>query len=653
MIKYRPEIDGLRAVAVIPVILFHFGFKWINGGYFGVDVFFVISGFLITSLVTKELKDQSFSFLNFWIRRIRRIVPALLVMTLITLIIGFLFAFRPDLKVYAGDALAATLSYANISMLLKFGDYWGSAAESSPFLHAWSLSVEEQFYVFYPVLLFILYKYKLSTIKWLSVLIISSFVFFLIGIYYFPNPTFYLLPTRGWELASGGILAVANKKLLQNIHSSYVKFIPPIGVVLILSSYFIFTGGDGISLSATLPVLGAFLIIGFCSPNDVVGRILSHPIIVFIGKISYSLYLWHWPIMVLSKKILFNKEWLSGYQSYIIFALTIIFSLLSYYLVEKTTRKSKYTLKIALTLAFFTIGLTFIFKSSLINTTYNNSFDQVEFYGLYYDITPNVAVVSEGNMAKRNGIIAPIRDSIYKDSYANKGIILGSEVKSHPKIVVLGDSHGAMWGKVINDISKEIGVKTSFYTSVGTQPFFEVPLQDIHKNEIGYTKDQRRMYAQSFLQNIQLWNPSILIIACRWSIIDHTNLLYLENLIQYAQSLNVRVLLMTQPPVLDIIGDVNSSQYFSYLGYLPDSGNQYISLIDNSNVDEQNLKISNLSNKYSNCTLFDVNSKFAKNGKAFIISGKKILYYDDDHLSYQGTLYLKEDLKDLILKIIL
>src|SRR6478609_1384385 len=159
---YRADVDGLRSIAIIPVVLFHLGFSWISGGYFGVDVFFVISGFLITSILFKEIETHSFSMIKFWLRRVKRILPAIITVILTTLLVAPFLIFKGDIISLTSDSLSALFSYANFHMLSKFGDYWGKSAENSFFLHAWSLSVEEQFYVFYPLFLFSLYKLKQS-----------------------------------------------------------------------------------------------------------------------------------------------------------------------------------------------------------------------------------------------------------------------------------------------------------------------------------------------------------------------------------------------------------------------------------------------------------------------------------------------------------
>lgn len=208
-IKYRPEIDGLRALAVIPVIIFHLNNDLLSGGFVGVDIFFVISGYLITSIILNEYEQGIFSFTNFWLRRIMRILPVLITVVLISLMAGIIVLYSPDINNLGNQSLAALLSYSNISHWLLAGDYWGFEAENSPLLHTWSLSVEEQFYLFFPLLLILTLKYLYKwTIFIFFILSCFSLLLFLIGTQVSPSATFYLLPTRAWELGMGALVAI-------------------------------------------------------------------------------------------------------------------------------------------------------------------------------------------------------------------------------------------------------------------------------------------------------------------------------------------------------------------------------------------------------------------------------------------------------------
>ncbi len=645
MLKYRPEIDGLRAVAVIPVILFHLGFEWINGGYFGVDVFFVISGFLITSIILKELNSNVFSILNFWKRRIRRILPLTLVVIITILLFCFFVAFKPNLITYANDAISATFSYSNISFYRKFGDYWGAAAEISPFLHTWSLAIEEQFYLIYPFILILLFKYKISLIKSLSIIIILSFSLFVYGSYILPNATFFLLPTRVWELAIGGLIAVLGPSKIPFL--KYKKALPIIGFCLILVSFVLFTGNNGIGISVIFPVLGAAMIIAYSNKDDFISSLLSHKNIVFIGNLSFSLYLWHWPIIVFFNLYFFKYFNFEIIGILVVLVLTFSLSFITYIFIEKPTRASKHTFKAVFGLIITVIVITSFFKSSFLNTNYLNDFNKVVFHGLYYDITPTIKAISKNNILKRKGIIAPERDSTFVYSYKDKGILIG-ENKDDPEILVLGDSHGAMWAKVIDEIGYEFNLNRSFYTSVGNQPFFKVPIETKKKKTAGFTELERELYAYSFIENLMEWSPKVLIISCRWSSLNDENMNNMEELIKLTINKEINVILINEPPIIDLIGNNNSAQYLSYLGYKPDGENQYIELSDSHVVDKANEKIMLLSLRYKNTFVFDINSYFRVEDEALIIVNQDILYYDDDHLSYQGTSLLKDKLKEII-----
>lgn len=658
MIKYRPEVDGLRTIAVIPVILFHLGYNWISGGYFGVDVFFVISGFLITSIILKDVASGTFSMQDFWLRRVRRILPAIITVIIATLIIAPFVIFNTDIIALVFDSLAAMFSYANFSAWFKLGDYWGAAAENSFFLHAWSLSVEEQFYLFYPLFILLIYKLKLSIPKWLFIVVIISFIAFLIGSFLSPIATFYLLPTRAWELASGGLLAALfNSDILQKERIKRSSFYTIIGVTLILSSYFIFTGNDGVNIFAILPVLGAVLIIAFASENNFVGQFLGSPSIVFIGKISYSLYLWHWPIIVL----LHNTEINENYKPIIALILTIILSILSYYLVENTTRKSEYTPKLVLGMVFVTLTMSLYLLSPLTIKETPSAFNDVIFHGRYYDISPQNVNTSKNKSnnfwnkyfdwekIKKQGTFQPERETKYNNAYKENGIITDNSSNQNPAIIVLGDSHGAMWAKVIDEIALAHHQKVSFYTAIANLPFFNIKNIEKQRKTKNFSEKQRVEYAKSLFNNIQKWKPKLLIFSCRWEYINQEQKANFEDILNYTKEHNIQVLLLNQPPVIEDISDRNTKQYLAHLGYKPNGQFQYIDYTDKLKIEKSNQILLNYATKYTNIHIFDVYHQLVINNKVTIISNKDILYYDDDHLSYQGTLLFKNDLAKAIL----
>lgn len=300
---YRPEIDGLRALAVLPVVFYHAGFQLFSGGYVGVDVFFVISGFLITGILMKDLESGCFSLTAFYERRCRRILPPLVVMALVTTILVWRFFYAPNEVANFGRSLVAMATFwANI-LFYKQSGYFDAAAETKPLLHTWSLSVEEQFYLVFPILLFFLFK-KFRGLRLAGVLIFLALVSFaasLLTINKKPDAVFYLIQFRAWELLLGSILAVWPYRPVFSRAPLIVLSL--LGLAGVLGPAVFYTKGTLFPGLAALPsCLGTATLIfihGRGVENSPVGRLLAKPILVKIGKISYSLYLWHWPLLVL------------------------------------------------------------------------------------------------------------------------------------------------------------------------------------------------------------------------------------------------------------------------------------------------------------------------------------------------------------------
>lgn len=290
--KYRPDIDGLRALAIAPVVWFHSGLPGLPGGFTGVDTFFVISGFLISGIIHREVTEGTFSFGNFYERRVRRIAPALLTVLIVTLLVGFALLLPDELIKLGRSAIAALLMFPNIHFWQEAG-YFQLGEEITPLLHTWSLGVEEQFYVFFPLLL--IFAHRLRLVK--PVLVVAtaaSFAFCVVGTMMAPSASFYLLPTRAWELLLGSLLAVG-------VFSIRPELRPATSIAgLLLLVVAAVTIGEGARFPgwvATIPAVGALLLIA-SGPDAPANRLLALRPFVGIGKISYSLYLWHWPVFV-------------------------------------------------------------------------------------------------------------------------------------------------------------------------------------------------------------------------------------------------------------------------------------------------------------------------------------------------------------------
>jgi len=299
----RRDIDGLRALAVIPVVLFHFGFSAFSGGFVGVDVFFVISGFLITSILFREIGAQRFSFIDFWARRARRIIPALSVMMLATLVLGWLLLTAKDFSELGRTVRYQSLFISNILFMREDG-YFEPASDLKPLLHTWSLAVEEQYYIFFPLLMALLMRH-LRHWRWmLLAVLLVSFGLNIAFIESKPDFTFFSLPTRAWELLCGAMLAVlpAPRHAVKPWLSQSVGLAGLAAVLIAIFSFNETTTFPG--WAALLPVLGTTALIwsGAQGPTWV-AQALSGRAMVWVGLLSYSLYLWHWPVFVYANAI--------------------------------------------------------------------------------------------------------------------------------------------------------------------------------------------------------------------------------------------------------------------------------------------------------------------------------------------------------------
>jgi peptidoglycan/LPS O-acetylase OafA/YrhL len=339
---HRDDIDGLRALAVLPVVAYHAGIHAIRGGFVGVDIFLVISGYLITEILIRDIRNERFSIVAFYERRIRRIFPALLAMLLVTFVLGVWYCLPQELVNLSKSELAAALSVSNVYFWLQSG-YFDGTALTKPLLHTWSLAVEEQFYLFWPVLLLIGHRYfRRHLLPAIAALAALSLGISIVGAFRFPNATFYLPFTRTWELAAGGLLSLplAHPRLGRAAREA----LSIIGAALILASILLIDADMPFpGLLALPPCLGAvFIIAAGRDGTSLVGLVLSLKPLTFIGLISYSLYLWHWPIIVFQRNDTFLISGLSErYDKVLVILVAAVVATLSWRYIEQPFRSGR------------------------------------------------------------------------------------------------------------------------------------------------------------------------------------------------------------------------------------------------------------------------------------------------------------------------
>ena len=358
---YRPDIDGLRAIAILSVVLYHAFPGLIPGGFVGVDIFFVISGYLITSILLKNLEAGRYSIKAFYARRIRRLFPALGLVLVFCLLLGWL-VLTPEEYEWLGKHTSGGVGFIANFMFWKEAGYFDAAADTKPLLHLWSLGIEEQFYIVWPLSLYFVAKRKWNLLLVITVIALASFGLNVWRIGIDPTGTFYSPWTRSWELAIGALLAYQNVTPVKAVSEFLEKYASPVSLVglVLLTIGFIFIN-DVRPFSgywALLPCVGAAFLIAV-SPAALINRaVLSGKLFVFFGLISFPLYLWHWPLLSFGR-IIYSETPPIDVRC-ILVALSIFLAWLTYFFIEKPIRGSKANRKVIviLVITLFLIGIT-------------------------------------------------------------------------------------------------------------------------------------------------------------------------------------------------------------------------------------------------------------------------------------------------------
>lgn len=476
-LDYRPDLDGLRAVAVVPVILFHLGAPYMPGGFVGVDVFFVLSGFFITRQIALELAENRFSVLNFYDRRIRRLFPALFVMLFASAIVAWLVLLPDDLRDFGKSLASTALSISNIYFLQK-SDYFAPAAETMPLLHTWSLGVEEQFYLLFPVFLMLLWRHlRANLFRVVCFIAAVSFAGSVWGAEARPQATFYLLPTRAWELLLGSILALSSAQAPKSWrlrNTAAIAGLAGIGIAIVTyNKEMPFPG-----LAAALPCLGCALLIWAGqstvqavpdSGHDItlVSRILALPPFVFIGLISYSLYLWHWPIIVFAHQT--SPRPLTFDQAVVVALTTVCIAYASWRLIEQPLRRGD--------VFWPTRGHRLRYGGLAIAGI--GALGAIFCIGKGFPERNAPEVLAAMQDAKD---ISPHRARCHIDAKKQGNLKLADTCvfgsKPRRRVVLLGDSHGAELSYALAEVADVYGLQVRQITASGCPPAFNIAPPD-------------------------------------------------------------------------------------------------------------------------------------------------------------------------------
>ena len=503
-LTYRPEIDGLRALAVVPVVLFHSGISWFSGGYVGVDIFFVISGYLITRILVNDIQKGTFSIARFYERRIRRIFPALLFVLLVSSLVAYYVFFPGELRRFKDSVQATLLFYSNYFFMFDVG-YFADSAESKPLLHTWSLAVEEQFYVVFPIILYLLYRYlKKYLFSAITGILLLSFAYSVLLVQSNANDAFYSTPARAWELLIGSFLVLLEekKKLVLSSRSSNVLSFT--GLVMILVSVLTFTEHTSFpGPSALLPVIGSALIIFSANSNaNWTNRLLSLQPIRFIGLISYSLYLWHWPVLVFYKT--YQIQTVEEINLWIVFSVMLLLSLLSWKFVEKPFRKLKvFNKNTVYKITQLSAGVVLVYLVIFVFV----------FSDFKRDLPKEVrASLSSFRESERVIALEDCESERIERIFTLKICYVGNLKSEVITFAVLGDSHSRALLAGIDESARRNGKKGIYIGSGGCIPFV-----DMYRT-VDVKKDCQRMVTAYMGYLRQKHEIEDVILAARWSL---------------------------------------------------------------------------------------------------------------------------------------
>lgn len=515
---YRADIDGLRALAVLAVVFYHakLGFP---GGFTGVDVFFVISGYLITGILLRELSAGRFLLTEFWARRIRRIMPAATAMVAVTLAAGPIFLLPSDFAILGKSAVAHSMLVANIFFWrddTDKGGYFGIATEDRPLKHTWSLAVEEQFYLLFPLVLMLAFRFLRGSARdrlgsFIAVATVAGLLLAGIGVALRPGASFYLLPTRAWELLCGALLACAPFH-----HTPKRWFIRELmawgGLAAILYGFFCYSKTTPFpGWSAIPPCLGSMLVIaggstpaGSSRPGTLLSRLLSFRPLVLIGLLSYSLYLWHWPILVFCEHLLFDRLPLSPWLRWLLVAISFVLAWISWRCLEVPLRHSRWLAKRQTALAFGAASASFCLLSGLLITIGNGFPTRVSELAFAND-KARYDVVDSGPGAEFDDVVSGHLVPLAGDP--------ATKTSPHPfSLVLWGDSHAMQLIPAAKIVCSELGI--TGYTAVysATPPLLDA----VYRFPDGL-QERTPAYANAVLQFIRSHQIPAVILAARWS----------------------------------------------------------------------------------------------------------------------------------------
>lgn len=576
---YLPEIDGLRSIAVLSVIAFHFDRRILSGGFVGVDIFFVISGFLITSVLLRDIDQGRPSIARFYQHRIARIAPAFFLVLFVTVVVGAYFYSAQDFASLGANSLAAALSIINMKLMVQ-GSYFRITPDAQPLLHYWTLSIEEQFYLIFPLYLYLCLRIAKSPLSVTLMLCALSFAGCMLLTPIRPVVAFYLLPTRAWELLAGSCLALFRENAMSG-DSKRGPLTALCGVGLLAFSFvFIRQGENFPGWVAGLPVVGTVLILASIDHQrrHIVQRLLAHPVPVFIGRRSYSLYLWHWPIFSFVDYRFFLSSYVT--RDALKIPLCIAATLLTFRLVERPMR-SYLNVEQRRPLAFGGVACAVV-----------------------------VACVCGSQIRSQNYLSAEARQ------IADGGIAINSN--RGESVALIGDSEGAMYGRELASLARARGFSLNVLSMAAANELPEEP----------------ETYWPAVKQFLAAHHQNVVVIAEAWTLKLGSDTRYLQEALNSISASGSQVVLVAQPPLLPPMATREAMRAGIRPPFFEEPD-------DRLNRERVTTAITRLAS-HSVMVIDPAYAFFEHNGAIRLVSENgRLTYHDQDHLSDSGTVLVR------------
>ena len=605
LIAYRPEIDGLRAVAVMSVILFHADFHHVRGGFLGVDIFFVISGYLITTIIVNDIEKDEFSIVRFYERRARRILPALFLTLLICVILAYYVMVPSQLLSFSNSLIGVGLFVSNIIFWSQSG-YFDEASAEKPLLHTWSLSVEEQFYLLFPLLLISLRRFSAKKIYMyiiIALLTLSSFILFEWGWRNKPGATFYFTPTRAWEILVGSIVAL----ILQKRNYQKNEIISVSGILLITIPMLVFDEKTPKTYSI-IPILGALLVIFYGIKSRITHLILANKLMIYLGRISYSTYLLHHPIFAYAK--LYQIEIESTWVRLCLILICILASSVIYHFVEQPFRYSQ-KINRKFILYFSSIGISMTIAIGLLG--YLTDGTKYRFTKLlagdvghtqYYEFIENNYLNCRPKHIAQKALK-------YKDFTRCKQSMPGD-----PDIILLGDSHAE---HLFIGLAEEFHDINVAYYILASKPYYN----QIEFKEIFHTlslMDSKKTVILTMHYIEALKNTNDLMIG-------------FSSTVNFLKSLGHKVILTGDVPRFNV-----SAEDCAYQNSVTRAKN--LCKLSMQEFDDQKQVYNEILTQIStqlNVSYIMINEPLCNSLECSMIFGDQLLYRDNNHLNIIGS----------------